>query len=198
MIHAFLFLISRSFVNRTKARLKRLKQPKYLIGAIFGVLYLGSNFVQFIFLRSGRGVKSSFAVDDSVFPLIGLVILFVLVASAWIFPHARAALVFTEAEVAFLFPAPVSRRTLIHFKLLRSQIAILFTVLLVAILTGRIFVSSQAWMRMLGWWMILSTLGLHFLGASFARTMLLERGVSNWMRRALVDRKSTRLNSSHG
>jgi hypothetical protein len=30
---------------------------------------------------------------------------------AWMIPHERAALTFTEAEVAFLFPAPVTRRT---------------------------------------------------------------------------------------
>ena len=49
---------------------------------------------------------------------------------AWILPHSRAALAFTEAEVAFLFPAPISRKTLIHFKLLKSQTAILFSALL--------------------------------------------------------------------
>ncbi len=38
----------------------------------------------------------------------------------------------------------------------------------------------------LGWWLMLSTLNLHFLGASFARTLLLDRGISNWRRRLLV------------
>src|SRR5204863_185084 len=54
------------------------------------------------------------------------------------------------------------------------------------LITGRIFASSHAWMRVLGWWVLLSTLGLHFLGASFARTMLLERGISHWRRRVVV------------
>ena len=57
---------------------------------------------------------------------------------AWIIPHQRAALTFTEAEVAFLFPAPISRRALIHFKLLRSQTAILFTTLLLTLVTNRL------------------------------------------------------------
>jgi ABC-2 type transport system permease protein len=186
MIGAFLFLLSRSFANRTRARLKRLKQPKYLVGAIFGLIYLCWYFLQFVLLRGKRGTPGQFTLDESVVPLIGVLILFTFVAGAWIFPHARAALVFSEAEIAFLFPAPVTRRTLIHFKLLRSQIAILFTVLLLTLLTGQWFVSSQAWMRVLGWWVILSTLGLHFLGASFARTLLIDRGISNWMRRTIV------------
>ena len=52
-------------------------------------------------------------------------------------PNERAALTFTEAEVAFLFPAPVSRRTLIHFKLLKSQLGILFATLIFSLLTNR-------------------------------------------------------------
>ena len=100
---------------------------------------------------------------------------------AWIIPHQRAALTFTEAEVAFLFPAPISRRGLIHFKLLRSQTAILFTTLLLTLVTNRL--GGHAWIRAAGWWLILSTLNLHLLGSSFALTMLLDRGISNWQRR---------------
>jgi hypothetical protein len=183
MIKAFLFLLSRSFVNRTHARLKRLKQPKYLVGGIFGLLYLFAYSSQFLFLRGRPGGPIRGA--GTMFESIGAIVIFVLVLSAWIFPHQRAALVFTEAEIAFLFPAPVTRRALIHFKLLKSQVAILFTVLLLTLLTGRLF-SSAGWMRVLGWWIILATLNLHFLGASFARTLLLERGFSNWLRRGLV------------
>lgn len=186
MIDAFVFLLTRSFVNRTKSRLRRLKQPKYLIGAVFGLLYVSWYFLQIFFFHGQRGAANPYTMDDSILPVIGLAVLFLFVASAWIFPHARAALTFTEAEVAFLFPAPVSRRTLIHFKLLRSQLAIFFTVLLLTLITGRWLVDGHAWMRMLGWWVILSTLGLHFLGASFARTLLLERGISNWSRRLVV------------
>ena len=185
MIQAFLFLLSRSFVNRMKARLKRLKQPKYLIGAIFGLLYLWGYFFQFLF---GGGRSGNYVLQGagSIIENLGAVILFVLAIGAWIFPHQRAALVFSEAEIAFLFPAPVSRRALIHYKLLKSQLAILFTVLLLTLLTGRFFTSSHAWMNVIGWMVILSTLNLHFLGASFARTMLLERGISNWARRISV------------
>lgn len=185
MIHAFVFLISRSFINRTKARLKRLKQPKYLVGALFGLLYLYGYFFRFLF-GGGRARATTFALDPLLLETLGLSILFLLVAGAWIFPQARSALVFSEAEVAFLFPAPVSRRTLIHFKLLRSQMAILFTTLLLTLITGRLFVGQHPWMRMVGWWVILSALNLHFIGASFTRTLLVERGISNWRRRTVV------------
>ena len=109
-----------------------------------------------------------------------------IVVLAWVIPHQRAALVFSEAEIAFLFPAPVGRRRLIHWKLLKSQIGILFTTVLFTLLFRRSMTGSPAWIRALGWWVILSTLNLHFLGSSFARTMLLERGIATWKRRVAV------------
>ena len=60
MIDAFAFLITRSFVNRMKLRLRRLKQPKYLIGAVFGLLYVSWYFLQIFFVRGNaeRPVRS--------------------------------------------------------------------------------------------------------------------------------------------
>ena len=40
MVSALLYLQCHSFRNRLVSRFKRLKQPKYLIGAIVGGLYL--------------------------------------------------------------------------------------------------------------------------------------------------------------
>jgi hypothetical protein len=37
-----------------------------------------------------------------------------------------------------------------------------------------------------GWWLILSTLNLHLLGSSFARTALLDRGITTWRRRWII------------
>jgi ABC-2 type transport system permease protein len=182
---AFLFLLSRSFANRTKARLKRLKQPKYLIGAIFGVIYICAYLFPLLF-SLGRPDNHWFDGRATIAGGIGAIVLFCLVLSAWIFPRQRTALVFSEAEIAFLFPAPITRRSLIHYKLLKSQVAIFFTVLLLTVITGGIFSSRVAWISVLGCWLILSTLNLHYLGASFARTMLLDRGISNWFRRTVV------------
>ena len=70
---------------------------------------------------------------------------------------------------------------MIHFKLLRSQVAILFTTLLLTLVTNRF--GGQVWIHAAGWWLILSTLSLHMLGSSFALTMLMDRGITNWQRR---------------
>jgi Putative ABC exporter len=194
MISALFYLQFHSVKNRLVMRFKRLKQPKYLIGAVVGGLYFYFYFFRFLFARSARSghwnpaapVTGTLPADPMLYESLGALILFVIVFLAWFFPRKRAALAFTEAEVAFLFPAPVSRRGLIHFKLLRSQLGILMTVLIFTFLSGR-FGAGGSWLsRAAGWWVILFTLNLHFIGSSFALTMFMDRGISTWKRRIAV------------
>ncbi|HTX21485.1 MAG TPA: putative ABC exporter domain-containing protein [Candidatus Aquilonibacter sp.] len=189
MIAALCYLQYHSARNRLVARFKRLKQPKYLIGAIAGGLYFYFYFFRYLFRGYGHGriPAANLAIPPEHLALVeslGALVMFVIVLFAWLIPHERAALTFTEAEVAFLFPAPVTRRTLVHFKLMRSQLRILFSALLLTLFSHRF--GGNVWIHALGWWLILSTMSLHFLGASFAGTMLLDRGVANWLRRLLV------------
>lgn len=188
MTGALLYLQWHSLVNRIRARLKRLKQPKYLAAAVVGVLYIGLMLLgQLAGMRpTGRPAASPLPTDGALFPeMLGALLLLVLALGAWVFPGDRAALTFSEAEIAFLFPAPVTRRTLIRFKLWRSQGAILFTTLIFTLFFNR-HRAGPLWTAALGWWLILSTISLHRLGASFARTMLLDRGITNWQRRLAV------------
>ena len=173
--------------NRLRSRLQRLRQPKYLFGAVVGGLYFYWYFFRVLMRRPAAAgapatgwLTGHHALVES---LAGLVLL-VIVLLMWIIPHERAALMFTEAEVAFLFPAPVGRRTLLHFKLLKSQGAILFSALFMTLI-GR-WSGGNSLIRAAGWWGLLSLVNLHLLGSSFARTMLLERGISNWRRRLFV------------
>jgi Putative ABC exporter len=184
VISALLYLQYHSIRNRTVMRIKRLKQPKYLVGGIVGGLYFYWYFFRTLFGTHTRGPASALLAAPenlTLFESGGALILLTILVLAWIIPHQRAALTFTEAEVAFLFPAPISRRGLIHFKLLRSQTAILFTTLLLTLVTNRL--GGKAWIHAAGLWLVFSVLNLHFLGSSFARTMLLDRGITNWQRR---------------
>src|SRR5580765_6454478 len=140
MIGALIYLQMQSVRNRLRMRLRRLKKPRYLAGAAVGAAYFYFFFFRGLFAgRSSTATAADAAPPETLllFELIGALALFLMVLSAWIFPHERAALLFSEAEIAFLFPAPVTRRTLIHFKLLRSQIAILFTTLFLTLVSGR-------------------------------------------------------------
>jgi hypothetical protein len=187
MFSALLYLQYHSIDNRTLLRLRRLKQPKYLFGGIVGALYFYFYFFRYLFGLPGSRPSLTFgssAEARALYEVLGAGFLLIAVLLAWVFPHNRAALAFTEAEVAFLFPAPLSRRGLIHYKLLRSQAAILFTVIFLMLVTNRF--GGRFWIHAAGWWLILSTLNLHLLGSSFARTMLLDRGITNWQRRWLI------------
>jgi hypothetical protein len=185
MTGALLFLIFTSLKNRLAVRIRRLRQPKYLVGAVVGGLYFYFYFFHYLFHPRRFGAQGGFSTGSehlAVLETLGALILCGIVVLAWLVPHERGALTFTEAEVAFLFPAPVDRRTLIHYKLLKSQISVLFTTIILSLLFRRIG-GAPGWVRAVGWWVILSTLNLHFIGSSFARTMLLEHGISTWKRR---------------
>jgi len=186
MISALLYLQYHSVKNRVIMRVKRLKQPKYLLGAIAGGLYFYFYFFRYLSgFPGGPAVLPRSSLPDPVFfESLGAMALLIIILPAWIIPYQRTSLVFTETEVAFLFPAPISRRGLIHFKLLRSQTAILFTTLLFTLFANRL--GGQGWIHYAGGWLILSTLNLHLLGSSFARTRLLDRGITNWQRRMII------------
>jgi ABC-2 type transport system permease protein len=176
-----------SWRNRLQMRIRRLKQPKYLAGAIVGGLYF--YFYFFRGLMFGRRTPQTVhAVPPDVHGFPETVAAFALMAVmilAWVLPHSRAALAFTEAEIAFLFPAPMSRRRLIDFKLLKSQTAILVSSLFMTLI-GRRWGGGHLLIRALGWWAGMSVFNLHLLGSSFAVTMLMDKGVSNWKRRVVV------------
>jgi ABC-2 type transport system permease protein len=190
MRSALAYLLYHSWLNRLRTRIRRLRQPKYLFGLLVGGVYFAYLFgFQYMFSgRRGPGPGGFVPTPENVaiFESIGALGLLAIVLLAWLIPHERAALIFSEAEINFLFPAPIDRRTLIHFKLLRSQIGILFTTVLFTFIFRRSVSGSSVWIRCIGWWVIFSTLNLHFLGASFIRTILMERGVSAWKRRIAV------------
>lgn len=189
MIAALAYLQYHSVKNRLVQQVKRLKQPKYLIGAVVGAAYFYFYFFRFLFAPPARlngEPPLPLPVDPLLYESIGALVLFGVVFLAWVLPRERAALAFTETEVAFLFPAPISRRGLIHFKLLRSQLSILFMVLFFTLLSTRFGRSGHGWYRAAGWWVILFTLNLHFMGASFALTRLMNRGLPNWKRRVAL------------
>ena len=190
MLSALAYLQFHSVKNQLRERLRRLRRPRYFFGAIAGAGYLVLMFGR-TFMALGRPqahpeLGSMLALSTEVWMFVAALVLFIGLLLAWVVPHERAALVFSEAEIAFLFPAPVRRRTLIHYKLVRSQTAVLFTVFFLTLLSRWSGGVGGALMRAAGWWMLLSTVNLHLLGSSFARTMLLERGITPWRRRVLV------------
>ncbi len=181
MIGALLYLRLTSLRNQVVTRLARLRQPKYLLGALFAAGY----FYYFVFRRFGAAAGAGslppqIARSAGVFTaglicaavcLLGVV----RVAYAWIAPPEKAGLQFTEAEIAFLFPAPFTRKALIHFRLLSSQFAILFSAALITIVFNRSGgLGGSRVLHAVGWWIILSTIDLHVNGTNLMLSRLRE------------------------
>lgn len=190
VIAALIYLRIVSFQNALLSRIKRLRQPKYLIGAIFGGAYV--YFALLRRLRMGRSVDPSGLTD--AFPLerlpliasIAAAVLMILAVICWAWPRPRASLAFTEAEIAFLFPAPASRTALLNLSLITTQLRLLFPALIIAVVSSPWnFILGNLPMRIVGWWIIFATAALHVTGSSFAITRLLDRGVSS-LRRQLA------------
>jgi len=185
MNRALLYLYTRTLAGSLRQRLVRLKRPKYLFGAIFGGLYFYAYFYRFLFLGQ-KGVPPMPGEASGLSESLAALVLFAaLLVFAWIVPGKRTALIFSEAEIATLFPAPLSRRELIRYKLLTSQIGIFFFAVLMTLITGR-GATGSGWLHLAGWWVIISVFSLHRLGASFALTRLMERGMANWQRRVAL------------
>jgi ABC-2 type transport system permease protein len=183
---ALFYLYTRSLASSLRQRVLRLRRPKYLFGAIFGGLYFYLYFYRFLFLRHGIGGAHSAPPSNLLSVQIAAVILFAAVlAFAWVLPAKRTALMFSEAEIAILFPAPLARQSLIRYKLLTSQINIFIFAALMTLVTGR-GSTGRGWLHLAGWWLIISTFSLHRLAASFALTRLMERGMANWQRRTAL------------
>ena len=192
MLAALLYLTFTSLRNSLRQRLRRLRQPKYFFAAVIGAAY----FYFFVFggMYRSMGAKDTATAFESFMPggtdlyvPFGAAVLFILVLLGWIFGRDRAALQFSEAETAFLFPAPLSRRGLLHYKLLRSQVGILFGALVLSFIFRRgALLGGGTLLHALGWWLILSTLNLHYIATSFARERLFELGLTRWKRVLLI------------
>ena len=187
MTGAFVYLTACGVVNRVRVRVRRLREPRYLIGLAVGALY----FYGVIFSRPGGARSHGTTVGlaslaGSAGPMVAAasVILFVVVAMAWVWPSSSRAIVFTRAEVQFLFQAPLTRRQLLHYKLIRSQTASLFgSLILTAFFRPGTFMA--AWTVITGIWLLFGILNLHFTGVSLARASMAEHGVSGLRRQWL-------------
>src|SRR5262245_19903548 len=102
MIGALFYLVWTSWKNRCKIRLRRLKQPKYLLMAIVGGLYI-FYVMGFRFLVVGGAPRTTITPENAWFyESVGALILSAFVVLlGWVLPSERAALIFSEAELAF-------------------------------------------------------------------------------------------------
>ena len=180
---AFRYLLARSAVNRVHVQLRRLKTPRYVLAMLAGAFYFWS-----IFGRSGamtgRAPGAPSLGDPAVFAMAFEAMLVISVLLTWVLGGSEPAIGFTAADVQLLFPAPVTRAALVRFKLAQAQFPILFSTLFWVALSAR---SSPipAVCRAPAMWLLLATIYLHRVGASFVRVSWAQQGRSA-LRRHIV------------
>jgi ABC-2 type transport system permease protein len=178
VIRASLYIIVCSARNRVIRRLRRLREPRYIVGAVAAGAYLLVNI--FGSTRARReGAPPELPADlESILPSLVGVFLLGIAAAAWFLPSSGGGVVdFSEAEVQFLFPAPVSRRHLLVHRLMRSQIGLLFAALVPAFFFG--YWNGSIAERLVRWiaiWVVFVTARSYFTGVALARGRLLAQG----------------------
>jgi ABC-2 type transport system permease protein len=169
----FLYLTGRSLKNRLRVRLQRLRQPRYLAGLVVGLVYLYWVVVRNQIRSSGPAMDGLARLEPYARDIVagGAVLLWCLVVLAWLWPFGSEPWTFTRAEVQFFFTAPVTRRQLLNYKLLRSQLGVLFGVFVASIFSGAArAAASGRWSFVIGGWLLFATLQLHLRGAGLTKS----------------------------
>ncbi len=149
MTNALLFVLVRSVRGRIIQMVRRLKEPRYLFGFLVGagwILFWMSRVFSFgdignwdnwgdVEVHFGPPPEMLEAMAGPIGQAIQMVIgLFLAIGLVlwWAIPFGRNSLEFTEPELHLLLPAPIRRRTLIQYGVLKSQPGVLIGVSITA------------------------------------------------------------------
>jgi ABC-2 type transport system permease protein len=166
VIGTFLTVAFLTLKNKIRQRVRRLREPRYLIGGIAGAAYFW-----FMFFRramgAGKGMVllSKLTITSIVVDCASVVALLLMIL-AWALPADSGGLEFTETEIAFLFPAPLRRRDILLYKTVRAQPQAMFSALIMTVL---------GWWRnglFVGVWAAISVLSVYFTMVSLGRARL--------------------------
>jgi uncharacterized membrane protein YhdT len=170
MIRTFGYLTICSIRNTARLRIRRLRQPRYLLMTLGFLLYLGS----IVFRRPASGAFGFFALGDVRAQMIAAGVATLMLGSAWVLP-VGAALRFTSAEIQFLFTAPITRRQLIGYKVCRLLLGAAASGALLTVFVGPprlvpalLFAAKSV--------MVLAVLTLHGAGVATYRSSARDQG----------------------
>ncbi len=180
-MRALIDILLLGFRGRIVRRVKRLRDPRQILAAVAGLAYMGYFFLRPFLFGAGlgrrgmpRGMAWGFAGMGEYAAAIQLAIalgLATVVVLTWIFTSPRPAFRLSEAEIHLLFPAPVTRRQILNFALIKQQAGILFgaCILLVFNVVRGGVAGGLPLPRFLCYWGFLTLLDLHIKGVSLAK-----------------------------
>ena len=172
MTGALAYLIGQTVRNRIARQVGRLRNPRYAVAMLLGIAYFA-----FIFggpvTRNGRTAAPSMTAGAAGGPATAAVYLSVVLALFaaywWLRGGVTGALAFQPGEVQLLFPAPISRRALIGYKIARSQLLILLNAVFWTLLMRRWGLTLPVPLRFVTAWAFFSILSLHRLAVALVQ-----------------------------
>ncbi len=174
------YLLWRTLRNRTMQQARRLRQPRYVIALLVGVGYL-------FMLAHGNAQPERQPLLRGPFLELGIAAgLLLLIGWTWISSGKHHILAYSTAEVMFLFPAPLSRRALVRYKLVRAQVIIIMTTLLWVVILGAGRGELPVVLRTLSLWCLFTTIHLHRMGAAMTRAAAVDHGRVGLRRHVLL------------
>ena len=173
VLGAYAYLAGASARNRVRRGLRQLRSPRYVVALLFAATYVG-----FVLVNGADGAREGLGpeVAPARMATLGALALLALVTWWWALGSDASALAFTPAELQFLFPAPVTRRQLVQFKLVRAQLVILVNILIWSVLLRRGGGGDLLLLRPVALWVLFSTMQMHRLGATLVRASAAEHG----------------------
>ena len=185
-----LYLAWRSLRGRVVGWLRLMRQPKYLVGTLAGVAWMGL----FALRPMTRAIRTGSLVEGfeeivEWLPLVetaAAMALLVVLSLWWLWPFGKATIALSETELHLLLSAPVRRRHVIQYAVLRNQWGILFGCLIVSLFSAGGSLMGIAW-RFLSVWLFLTLWNLHACGRGLWIARLAELPAqAAWRRRAIV------------
>ncbi|HSJ15932.1 MAG TPA: putative ABC exporter domain-containing protein [Longimicrobiales bacterium] len=176
MIRHFAFLIGREAANRLRRQVRRLRSPRYALALLVGVGYFWMVFGGPGMGDSARGSGQGYLVAARY---VGPLLLALYVSLTWLLGR-RDALAYRPAEIHFFFPAPITRRDLLRYRLLRGQVPLAFTALFLTLATHA--APLPWWLRLPSLYVLLGTIQLHHMAAALVHASAEQQGLAGWRR----------------
>jgi hypothetical protein len=105
---------------------------------------------------------------DEILLLAGAAALAAAALLTWLFRKGQPSLGLSEAEIQFLFPAPVSRRALLHYALLKAQAPVLLSAFILTVVSSRRGIGAAV-LTGAGLWLLLTAVHFHNLALAFTK-----------------------------
>lgn len=179
MNRALVDLVLLSLRGRLVRRARLLRQPRYLVAFLAGLFYFvmvfGRNFSRWSGAAGRRGIPPLGPYEEAFHLAIasgGALLL----TCAWLLVSSNPALRLTETEIDFLLPAPLPRRQIILYSLLRQQPGLLGSMLVIVLLRGSGIsrAGGTVLLSLAGTWAFLTLADLHLKGVSLWKARLKE------------------------